>query len=99
LYFDPEILVMDEATSALDSETEQKIADATHKLQGAVTMVLIAHRITTVRYADRILVMDQGHIVDEGAFEDLIERSALFRRLAKGLEGVDEAEARAAQAP
>lgn len=90
LYFNPEMLIMDEATSALDTETEQKIADATRRLQGAVTMVLIAHRITTVRHADRIILMDQGKIADHGTFEELVERSELFRKLAKGLEGVED---------
>lgn len=90
LYFKPEILVMDEATSALDSETERKIAEATQRLQGAVTMVLIAHRITTVRHADRILILDNGQLLDAGNFEELAARSELFRQLARGLEGVSE---------
>lgn len=88
LYFKPEILVMDEATSALDSETERKIAEATQRLQGAVTMVLIAHRITTVRHADRILLLENGQLSDAGNFEELAARSELFRQLARGLEGV-----------
>lgn len=90
LYFKPEILVMDEATSALDSETERKIAEATQRLQGAVTMVLIAHRITTVRHADRIIILEDGQLSDAGNFEELAERSELFRQLARGLEGVSE---------
>lgn len=90
LYFKPEILVMDEATSALDSETERKIAEATQRLQGTVTMVLIAHRITTVRHADRILILKDGQLLDAGNFEELAERSELFRQLARGLEGVEE---------
>lgn len=90
LYFKPEILVMDEATSALDSETERKIAEATQRLQGTVTMVLIAHRITTVRHANRILILKDGQLLDAGNFEELAERSELFRQLARGLEGVEE---------
>lgn len=89
LYFRPEILVMDEATSALDSETERKIAEATERLQGAVTMVLIAHRITTVRHANRIVILQDGKLLDQGNFEELVERSELFRQLARGLEGVE----------
>lgn len=90
LYFKPEILVMDEATSALDSETERKIAEATQRLQGAVTMVLIAHRITTVRHADRILLLENGQLSDAGNFEELAKRSELFRQLARGLEGIEQ---------
>ena len=89
LYFDPAVLVMDEATSALDSETEKRISEATEALQGHKTMVLIAHRLTTVRHADQILIFDQGAIADAGTFDELVERSELFRRLARGLEGVD----------
>lgn len=89
LYFKPEILVMDEATSALDSETERQIAEATQRLQGAVTMVLIAHRITTVRHADRIVILQNGQLLDQGNFDELVERSELFRQLARGLEGVE----------
>lgn len=90
LYFDPELLVMDEATSALDSETESRIAEATQRLHGEVTMVLIAHRLTTVRHADQIILFDEGKIADQGSFEELVERSALFRRLARGLDGVED---------
>lgn len=89
LYFEPELLVMDEATSALDSDTEQRIAEATQRLQGATTMVLIAHRLTTVRHADKIVVFDAGKVADEGTFDELLERSELFRKLARGLEGVE----------
>lgn len=89
LYFEPELLVMDEATSALDSETEQRIAAATQRLHGSTTMVLIAHRITTVRHADKIVVFDQGRVADEGTFDELNARSELFRKLARGLEGVE----------
>ena len=90
LYFNPAVLVMDEATSALDSETEKQIAEATQRMHGHKTMVLIAHRLTTVRHADKIVVFEHGKIVDEGTFDELVERSELFRRLARGLEGVED---------
>lgn len=92
LYFEPRVLVMDEATSALDSETEQKISDATQRLHGSMTIVLIAHRLTTVRHADQIILMDQGRVHDSGTFDELVERSELFRSLARGLSGVEHAE-------
>lgn len=62
----PEILILDEATSALDAESERSIQDALAHLRGKVTMILIAHRLTTVLGADRIIVLDEGRIVEEG---------------------------------
>lgn len=89
LYFRPRVLVMDEATSALDSETEQRISEATQRLHGTLTMVLIAHRLTTVRHADTIIILKDGRVEDSGTFDDLVERSELFRSLARGLDGVE----------
>lgn len=92
LYHDPDLLVMDEATSALDSETERRISEAIATLHGTKTIVLIAHRLTTVRDADKIVLMAKGQLEEEGTFDELVERSATFRRLARGLSGVDEVE-------
>ncbi|TVR52849.1 MAG: ABC transporter ATP-binding protein, partial [Spirochaetaceae bacterium] len=66
LYHDPSVLVLDEATSALDSVTEQAVMDAIHELLGKKTLIIIAHRITTVREADVIYVMDSGRLIASG---------------------------------
>lgn len=79
---DPPILLLDEATSALDAESEAAVQDAlTHLMEGRTTFV-IAHRLATVRDADRILVMNEGRIVDQGTHDDLVARGGLYARLA-----------------
>ncbi|MGB0681416.1 MAG: ABC transporter ATP-binding protein [Magnetovibrionaceae bacterium] len=84
LYRDPPILLFDEATAALDNETEREISQAIHRLGGERTIVIIAHRLSTVRDCDRLVVMDQGRIVDQGSYDALLENSPLFQRLARG---------------
>lgn len=81
LYRSPRVLVLDEATSALDNETEHRISEAINGLSGDVTVVIVAHRLSTVRHADRIAFMDEGKVVDTGSFEDLRRSSAAFDRL------------------
>jgi subfamily B ATP-binding cassette protein MsbA len=78
---DPRILILDEATSALDSQSERLIQDATEKLMKNRTAIVIAHRLSTVVNADRILVMEQGRIVDSGRHEELLARPGLYRDL------------------
>ena len=78
---DPRILILDEATSALDSQSERLIQDATEKLMQNRTAIVIAHRLSTVVNADRILVMDKGRIVDFGRHEELLARPGLYRDL------------------
>jgi len=78
---DPRILILDEATSALDSHSERLIQDATEKLMENRTALVIAHRLSTVVNADRILVMDGGRIVDSGRHEELLARPGLYREL------------------
>lgn len=80
LYSDPEILVLDEATSALDNETENEFRRAIESLRGIKTLIIIAHRLSTVRTADRIFLMNDGRVVDSGSFEDLYGRNESFRR-------------------
>jgi ATP-binding cassette subfamily C protein len=71
LYRDPKILFLDEATSALDAETESKVNQTLDKLRGNMTIVLIAHRLSTVMNADNIIYLDKGRIVAQGTFQEL----------------------------
>ncbi|MBI5078683.1 ATP-binding cassette domain-containing protein, partial [Candidatus Saganbacteria bacterium] len=77
----PRILILDEATSSLDAETEVLIRDALEKLMRGRTTFIIAHRFSTVEKADRVVVMDNGKIAEEGAHRDLLARGGLYRRL------------------
>lgn len=78
----PKILILDEATSSLDSESERLVQDALEKLMRGRTSVVIAHRLSTVRKADQILVMDQGMLVENGTHEELIELpNGIYRNL------------------
>lgn len=83
LYRDPAVLVLDEATSALDSVTEEAIFGAVEEIARSKTVVMIAHRISTVRKSDVIFVMDHGALVDQGTYDELIATSARFRALAR----------------
>jgi ABC-type multidrug transport system fused ATPase/permease subunit len=78
---DPTILVFDEATSALDAKTERAVQRAIEALRGQRTIFLVAHRLTTIRHADRIVVLDQGRIVEIGDHETLLSRPGIYREL------------------
>ncbi|MBX4189626.1 ABC transporter ATP-binding protein/permease [Candidatus Parcubacteria bacterium] len=78
---DPRLLILDEATSSLDGENERFIKDAVHDASAGRTTIVIAHRLSTVRDADRIYVMDKGSIVAEGRHEELCDKSPVYRRL------------------
>jgi len=80
---DAPILLLDEATSALDAENEKLVQTALEDLMGTRTTLVIAHRLATILKADRILVMEAGHIVEEGTHADLITRNGLYARLAR----------------
>ena len=83
LLADAPILLLDEATSALDAESEHLIQQAMPGLMSNRTTLVIAHRLATVRHADRIIVMDAGIIQDIGNHDELVERNPLYRRLAE----------------
>jgi len=78
---DPPILILDEATSALDAATEAKVGRALKTLMAGRTTFIIAHRLSTVRDADEILVFDQGRIVELGSFSELLARKGTFAAL------------------
>lgn len=82
LYHDPNVLILDEATSSLDTITERIVMQAVHDLMGDKTILMIAHRISTVVEADRIFLLDRGKVVAEGSYESLLERSERFKSLA-----------------
>ncbi len=81
LYHQPELLVFDEATSALDAHTEHALTQAIEALHGKLTLVIIAHRLSTVRGCDRLVFLRQGHISGVGPFDELLARNADFRAL------------------
>ena len=76
------ILLLDEATSALDAENEHLVQRALDEAMKGHTTLVIAHRLATVLKADRIVVMDEGRVVEEGAHHDLVARNGLYARLA-----------------
>lgn len=78
---DPPILLLDEATSALDSETEHEIQDALRQAGKGRTVLTIAHRLSTVAEADRIVVLEQGEVVEQGTHDDLLARNGRYARL------------------
>jgi ABC-type multidrug transport system fused ATPase/permease subunit len=83
-YREPSILIMDEPTSALDSETEEAIQRNLDEFMATRTGIVIAHRMSTVRNADQILVLDRGEIVERGAHDDLMEQRGLYHQLCSG---------------
>jgi len=80
---DAPLLLLDEATSALDAESEQLVQRALERLMKGRTTIVIAHRLATVRAADRIVVMEHGRIVEQGDHESLVSRNGLYARLAR----------------
>jgi ATP-binding cassette, subfamily B, multidrug efflux pump len=77
----PQLILFDEATSYIDTETEIKIQDATEKLMSGRTSVIVAHRLSTVRHADRIIVLNRGRIVETGSHEELMDRRGFYYHL------------------
>ncbi len=81
LYNNPQVLIMDEATSALDNITEKYVIDAIERLRGDRTIIMIAHRLTTVQNCDVIYMMDKGKIIAKGTYDELLENSSEFRKM------------------
>ncbi len=77
----PKVIILDEATSALDSETESKLHHALQQFLQGKTTIIIAHRLSAVRQADRVLVFDQGRIIEDGAHEELMQGNGLYAKL------------------
>jgi ATP-binding cassette subfamily B protein len=86
LYGEPDVLIMDESTSALDSETEREIMTTVVGLKASTTVVLVAHRASTIRFADYIVLVREGRIEAAGPIDQLLQTSASFRDLMSGLE-------------
>lgn len=80
-YREPKVLFLDEATSALDSITEEAIVSAIDKELPEVTVVMVAHRLSSTRFCDKIVFMDEGKIVDSGSFEELVQSNNKFRQM------------------
>ena len=83
LYRKPKILVLDEATSALDGLTEQKITQSIHAIASDITVIIIAHRLNTIKECDMIYFIDNGVIADSGNYETLIQSNEKFKNLSK----------------
>lgn len=81
LYRDPAVLIMDESTSALDGITESEIVRALEGLKGKMTVIVIAHRHSTVRLCDRVILLDHGRVAETGSYDELLARNPLFGRL------------------
>ena len=85
LYHKPQILILDEATSALDNLTEKAVMEAVRKLRKNITIIMIAHRLSTVKNCDNILLLEKGEVKEQGKFDKLIQLSDQFRATAKNL--------------
>ena len=81
LFKDPPVLLMDEATSSLDTESEHKVQQAIDRLMEGRTTLVIAHRLSTVRHADRIIVLDAGRVAETGTHDELMQNKGLYRKL------------------
>jgi ABC-type multidrug transport system fused ATPase/permease subunit len=82
LYHRPHVLVFDEATAALDNHTEAELLRAIEPLRGVLTLIIVAHRLTSVRCCDRLILLADGRVAGEGRYEELLTDNAAFRRLA-----------------
>ena len=81
LYKDIDILILDEATSALDSETEKLIQQSIENLLGNYTLIIVAHRLSTIRNVDHVVLLDKGKIIGEGTFDELVQKDPRFKKM------------------
>ena len=83
MFTKPQLLVLDEATSSLDGQTESEISEAIQGLKGKVTLILIAHRLSTVQKADRVIYLEKGEIVAQGSFDEVRKAVPNFNKQAQ----------------
>ena len=83
LYHDPDVLIFDEATSALDGITEEQLMRYIHKISRGKTIIMIAHRLTTLKECDNIFLLDQGRVIDQGTYSFLMKTNPTFKRMAR----------------
>jgi len=81
LAHDPKILILDEATANIDTETEQWIQEALERLMQGRTSIMVAHRLSTIQHADRIIVMHHGRIRESGTHQELLKQDGIYKKL------------------
>jgi ATP-binding cassette subfamily B multidrug efflux pump len=81
LAYDPKILVLDEATANIDTETETLITQALARLMDGRTTIMVAHRLSTIQHADKIIVMHHGEIKESGTHQELLAKDGLYKKL------------------
>jgi ABC-type multidrug transport system fused ATPase/permease subunit len=82
LYRDPKVLIFDEATSALDKRTEKKIVENIRAQQSGCTIIMVAHRFSTIEHCDTIFLMDEGRLIAQGSYKNLLDKNETFKKLA-----------------
>ena len=81
LYARPQLLVLDEATSALDNITERRVTETINRLSGSMTMIIVAHRLSTVRQCDQLIFLRSGVVAAQGTFDDVVRQDTEFARM------------------
>jgi len=89
LYKNAQVLILDEATSALDNETESLVMDSIHQLDKSLTLIIVAHRLSTLKHCDCIIEIDNGDVIGEGSYEELMSSSSSFRSMVNLIDKAD----------